>query len=217
MTESSAPDITEMTAVHRIFRNAFASAPQLVGSVAEGDDERAELVGGYYGDVLEFLRVHHEGEDLLMFPRLVERSSNPDVVARIGAQHHDVETALEAANEAVAAFRASGSRAAGLRLIEQLDVLRGVLEPHLDEEERMILPIVEEHLTLEEWGAMPGHAMQSFQGDDMFLIIGLVREQFTDDQNARMLAGMPPPVVDAWQSVGLQAYAAKVAALVRGL
>jgi hypothetical protein len=212
----STPDVTEMTAVHRVFRNAFDSASQLIGSVPDGDVERAALVGGFFSDVLEFLRVHHEGEDALMFPKLLDRVDDPELVASIAAQHHDVEAALAATQQAIAAFRASASADDAARLIDDLASLAGILQTHLDDEERAILPVCEAHLSVEEWGELPGHAMQSFQGDDMFLIIGLVREQFTDEQNARMLAEMPPPVVDAWHSVGLSAYKAKVSALIGG-
>jgi hypothetical protein len=205
-----------MTAVHRVFRNAFAAAPRFIGSVADGDSERAQLVGGFFGDVIEFLRVHHESEDELLFPRLLQRAADPETVARIGAQHHDIETALGAAAERVTAFRNSGSAQAGAELVTAIAALDAAATPHLDEEERTVLPAVEQVITAEEWGELPGHALGAFRGEDMFLIIGLVREQFSDAQNAAMLEAMPPPAAEAWRTVGLDAYKAKVAALVAG-
>lgn len=210
MSEPTRPDVSEMTAVHRVFRHTFASAPQVLGTVADGDTERADLVGSFYGDVLEFLRVHHEGEDDLMFPKLVARAEDPDAITRIAEQHHAVDGALSAAKTSVAAFRASGSANAGTQVAADIAALESVVVAHLDAEERDVLPVVERHITLAEWDEMPGHAMQSFQGDDLFLIVGLVSDQFNDVQNERMLEGMPPPVADAWRTVGLDAYKAKV-------
>ncbi len=216
MTETARPDVTEMTAVHRVFRSAFASAPRFINSVPDGDVDRAQLVGGFYGDVIEFLRVHHESEDELLFPRLLERADDAETVARIGAQHHDIETALAAAADRVTAFRSTGSAEAGAALVAAVAALEAAALPHLDEEELSVLPVVEQVITTAEWDELPGHALGAFAGEDPFLIIGLVREQFTEEQNARMLEGMPPPVADAWRAVGLDSYKAKVAALVGG-
>ena len=74
----------------------------------------------------------------------------------------------------------------------------------------MCLPLLAEHITAAEWGELPGHAMAAFQGDNAFLILGLVREQFTPEQNERMLLEMPPPAVEAWKTIGIDAYKATV-------
>ena len=214
MSDPTRPDVTEMVAVHRVFRNVFDSAPRLIGSVDDGDRSRAAIVASFYANVLEFLRVHHEGEDELMFPKLIERAEDPDLVRRIADEHHGVENKLAAANATAAEFAASGSAATGAQLILDLAALEETLVPHLDHEEAELLSVVERHITLEEWGELPGHAMGSFRGDNLFLILGLVREQMTPEQNERMFEEMPPEAVEAWKAVGLDAYKATVSALV---
>jgi hemerythrin-like domain-containing protein len=208
------PDVTEMTAVHRVFRNTFATAPRFVGGVKDGDTERAAIVGGYLANVLELLRVHHDGEDELMFPKLVDRSADPELVRRIAAEHHDLDAALPAATAAISAWVADGSTDSGDAVLAALKDLEVALVPHLDHEEEAILPLVSEHISVEEWDELPGHAMQTFQGDNLFLILGLVRDEFTQEQRDRMLEGMPPPAVEAWRTVGIDAYKASVAQLI---
>jgi hypothetical protein len=64
-----------------------------------------------------------------------------------------------------------------------------------------------------EWGELPSHGMQHFAGDKMWLIIGLLQEQFSPEQVAMMESHMPPPVLDFWTSQGrpqFQAYIAEV-------
>ena len=68
------PDTTEMLAVHKVFRHALRDAGQLVGGVAEGDADRARLIAGYYDEVLTLLAIHHESEDALVWPKLLERA-----------------------------------------------------------------------------------------------------------------------------------------------
>jgi hypothetical protein len=70
----------------------------------------------------------------------------------------------------------------------------------------MVLPLCGENLSLEEWGALPGHALGSFTGDKVWLILGLIRDQMSQAQRDEMLAHMPPPAVDMWTSMGEQAY-----------
>ena len=215
MTATDRPDVTEMRAIHGVFRQTFQSAPRLVPAVAEGDVERAELVGSFVADVAEMLRLHHEGEDELMMPLLVERSADPDLVRRVAGQHHDVHGPLADVEAAAARWRTSASASDAATLVDALARLEAATVPHLDQEEELLLPVAAEHMSVEEWGALPAHAMQRFTGD-MFLILGMVRDNMSDEQRSRMLAEMPPPLVEAWQNVGIEAYGAKVKALMAG-
>ncbi len=63
-----------------------------------------------------------------------------------------------------------------------------------------------ENLSLEEWGALPGHGMAAFQGDKIWLILGLIRQRMNDAQRAAMLEHMPPPAVEMWTGFGEQAF-----------
>ena len=208
------PDVTEMTAVHAVFRNAFAATPRLVGAVADGDTARAAIVGSFLANVLAFLHSHHQGEDELLFPKLVERAPGHPEVERIAGQHADVDTAVGVAEATLASWSATGSAETGRTLVADIASLDTVLEPHLTEEEREILPLVTDHITLEEWRELPPHAMRTFAGDDIFLIIGLLREQLDQAQRDTMLEVMPPPAAEAWRTVGIESYKKSVAALV---
>lgn len=198
------PDTSDMLAVHQVFREALRAAPRLVGDVPAGDTARSELVGSYYDNVLRFLEVHHEGEDLLVTPLLAERCTDDEaeVVLRVATQHKEVLGPLEDADEALGSWRFGAEPGETSDAAAALVALGQVLTPHLDEEEQAVLPLAAAHLTLEEWGALPGHGMQSFTGDNLWLILGLIRESMTADQRGQMLAHMPPPVADAWRTTG---------------
>jgi hypothetical protein len=213
-TAGEGPDVTEMAAVHRVFRGAFTMTPKLVGGVADGDREGAAVVGAYLSTVLKFLHAHHTGEDELMFPKLVERAEDPELVARVNAQHHLIEPALAAAGATASDWSAGGSAELGRRLVGEVAVLAGVTTPHLDEEEATIMPIVSEHITLDEWHELPGHALRSMEGDELWLVLGLVRDQMSQEQRDHMLEAMPPPLVEAWQAVGLESYKARITQLI---
>jgi hypothetical protein len=89
---------------------------------------------------------------------------------------------------------------------DSLEALGVQLNAHLDEEETDALPLCAEKLSIEDWGALPGHAMANFHGDKMWLIWGLIRERMTDGQRAAMLEHAPPPAVEMWTTFGEQAF-----------
>src|SRR3954453_10877118 len=82
------PDTDEMVRVHRVFREAFALAPQLVGAVAADDVDQVGRVATYYEGILLFLHVHHEGEDALLWPKLLERCSGDAAVITLASDQH---------------------------------------------------------------------------------------------------------------------------------
>ena len=211
MTEfGSAPlDTSDMLAVHSVFRRSLASAPDFVAS-AKGDDARRALLANYFANLMAFLRVHHEGEEMLVFPLLRERA--PGQMALIDeatTQHHEVVTHMDSCTERIGEWGSTDDAAAPL--VQALGDLEAALNPHLSQEEAEILPLASAHLAAEEWGRLPGHGMQNFTGDKIWLILGLIRENMTQQQRDGMLAHMPPPPREMWQNMGEDAFNAMIA------
>ena len=196
-------DTSDMIRLHRVFREALSSAPRLVGSAPDGDVHRAEHVASYYDNVLRMLHAHHEGEDELLTPKLVDRQpDNADLILRIASQHQDVLAALTAAETAVEMWRSEPSAARRDDAVKALAVLDATLVPHLDEEEREVLPIAARCINVAEWGELATYGMGTFSGDKPWLVLGLIQEQMTLDQIADMEAHMPPPMAEFWATAG---------------
>jgi iron-sulfur cluster repair protein YtfE (RIC family) len=196
-------DTSDMIQLHCVFREALGSAAPLVGSVAAGDSERAEVVHAYYFNVLALLRGHHEGEDELVWPKLVERApEHAETIMRIAGQHDGVVTSMDEACRLLDEWKQDPQIDGGAKLAAALATLGAELAAHLDEEERVILPIAAQHMTAPEWGELPAHGMQHFSGDKIWLILGLIQEQMRPEQIAVMEAHMPPPALEFWTSTG---------------
>jgi hemerythrin-like domain-containing protein len=209
MTESHAapqPDTTDMLAVHAVFRDTLDAAPALIDAASDGDAAHAALVANYYDNVLHFLEVHHEAEEQLVFPLLRERCPDDGaVIDQMEADHAEMLVLLERAQSAVTAWGdGEGDGAGGAR--DALESLQVQLVGHLDREEDSLLPLCGPNLSVEEWGAIPGHTMASYRGDKIWLIMGLIRERMNDEQRAAMLEHMPPPARDMWTGFGEQAF-----------
>ena len=201
------PDVTDLYAVHGVFRDTLGAAPELVGGIAPGDTARVALVANYYDNILSFLESHHDGEEELVFPHMRERCpTHAALWDRLEAQHKEAVVLLGNAQAALAAWPGSADAATQAAAADSLEALRVQLCAHLDVEEAEGLPLCAENLTVEEWGALPGHGMANFHGDKIWLILGLIRERMTDAQRAAMLEHMPPPAVDMWTNFGEQAF-----------
>ena len=205
-TDTPRPDTSDMYAVHGVFRDTLAAAPVLVGGVAEGDADRVAVVTNYYENVLSFLHAHHESEEEVVFPLLRERCPDESaLVDELAAQHEAAMILLATARQWLAAWP-GGGHAVQLEVVGALGALRAQLVEHLDEEERIGLPLVGDYLSAEEWGQLPGHGLRAFDGDKVWLILGLIRQRMNEGQRAAMLLNMPPPVVDMWTGFGEHAF-----------
>jgi hypothetical protein len=196
-----------MYAVHGVFRDTLGAAPGLVRDIAPDDSERVALIANYYENILSFLEAHHNGEETLVFPLLRARCpASGELLDRLEAEHEEALALLEQANGALAAWPEAGNVATQAAAADALEALRVPLCAHLDEEESEGLRLCAETLSIEEWGALPGHGMANFHGDKIWLILGLIRERMTDQQRTSMLEHMPPPAVEMWTSFGEQAF-----------
>jgi hemerythrin-like domain-containing protein len=196
----------DMIAVHAALIGSLDDAPNLIGR-AEGDAEQTETIGSFYENVLEFLNVHHQGEDLLLYPLLDERCPEDKAIfQKMGDQHSVLDEPMANARAAVAAWRESPSADRARDLISSLSAVSEGLRPHLEEEETVILPIASKWISAEEWGQLPAHAMQTFESDKPWLPMGLIRERVPEPAKAAMLERMPPPVQEMWREQWEPAY-----------
>jgi len=191
-------DVSDMYAVHRALLGALGEAPESVARAGQ-DPARVEVAGSFCENVIEFLHVHHSGEDELIYPVLEERcSGSRSELERINDQHKLLHAPMDAGRSAIAAWRAAPSTANAQAVIDAITSIVEPLRPHLTEEETVLLPIASKWMSAEEFGRLPAHHMMSFRADKPWLMMGLVREQLDQEHRDAMLAGMPPEMATMW-------------------
>ena len=191
-------DVSDMYAVHRALTSALDAAPAYVAK-SDLDSQRVEVIGSFYGNVIEFLHVHHSGEDELIYPVLEERcAESRSELKRINDQHNLLHAPMDAGRSAIATWRAAPSTDNAQAVIDAIASIAEPLRPHLAEEETVLLPIASKWMSPEEWGKQAGHNMMSFGADKPWLMLGLVREQLDQAHRDGMLAGMPPEMRTMW-------------------
>jgi hemerythrin-like domain-containing protein len=191
-------DVSDMYAVHMALTSALDAAPAYV-TKADLDSPRVEVIGSFYENVIEFLHVHHTGEDELIYPVLEQRcAESRSELERINDQHKLLHAPIDAGRSAIATWRAAPSTDSAQAVIDAIASIAEPLRPHLAEEETVLLPIASKWMSPEEFGRLPGHHMMSFRADKPWLMLGLVREQLNQYHCDGMLAGMPPEMRTMW-------------------
>jgi hypothetical protein len=203
-------DTSDMPLVHEAFRRGLGEARSQLGFIDDGDIERSAHFAAYVTDLLWLLHAHHDGEDVLMYPLLVERAPEQSALfARMDEQHQSVESGLTSATQAAARYGASGSTADAAALADACESLLAQLETHLGEEETEVMPIASRVVTQDEYSRLPGHAMMAYQGDRIWLPFGLATEAFPPPMLDKILSA-PTPIGPMWLGGGRDAFAAEM-------
>jgi hypothetical protein len=113
--QSSGPiDVREMAILHQGFRRTYDESARLVRANPAPSPGRVTFLADHIDFSLQLLHVHHEGEDELLYPKLIERA--PDqvpMIAEVERGHELIKTALDAVSAACAAWRAQPTAETG--------------------------------------------------------------------------------------------------------
>nr|WP_300048641.1 hemerythrin domain-containing protein [uncultured Nocardioides sp.] len=204
---SDRPWVHEMVIIHRAFRRELTILPRLVREVRDGDTQRAATLAGAVRLVLSGLHHHHTGEDVVLWPALLERAApSTGLVETMQAQHEAVEGHMEHVEPLLRAWESSPTTARGAELADLLDRLAGALVEHLDLEEREILPLAERHVTVAEWNSLGEQGVDEMDQKQLPIIFGAILEECTPEERRAMLAKLPLPVRLVLRTVGARQY-----------
>ncbi len=202
-----------MVVIHQALRREFTLLPALVAAVPDNGAVRARVIGEHLTLVLGMLHDHHEAEDELIWPLLRQRVPlRKEMIDVMEQQHQAVANAVHAIHAGLPAWSARGSAADRDRIATDLRHLDAALTEHLDLEEKEVLPLIHEHLTVPEWLApqhyAAEHGPKSLSGK--LTIAGLILEDATPPQRGWFMSMLPPPARVLWRLIGARRYAAHV-------
>jgi iron-sulfur cluster repair protein YtfE (RIC family) len=204
------PNTREMIVIHNVFRRVFGDLPGLVRAVAPGDTARAGVLADAYVEVATGLHHHHTNEDELLWPTLLQRVEvERGFVLRAEEQHERVHELLEHGNAQVAAFRSDPTADLRDEFAATIEELFAALSEHMADEERYILPLVEEHLTVSEWEQLGERGRASIPKDRLLIQLGWILDCIPAADRREFLRGMPLPARILWPLIGRRSFAAE--------
>jgi hemerythrin-like domain-containing protein len=200
-------EVRDMRIIHETFRRAYEEAAQLIRANPTPSPARVTFLADHVDFGLNMLHHHHEGEDEILYPLLVERV--PDHAARteqIDHEHQAVKAAIDAAQTACSRWRTAPSAETAETLAAALDAVNVALLPHLDNEEREIVPLAAVTVTQKEWDSLAKHGIASVPGNKKMIAFGMILEPLKPTDQAYMLSNVPPPVKVLYHLVGKRAW-----------
>jgi len=200
-------DVSDMYTVHRAFRREFGLMPQLVRGVAAGDTARAAVLADHGRRILTGLHYHHSGEDELLWPKLLDRVEvERSFVLRAEEQHERVHELLERGQVRAATFRADPCAEKREAFAATVDELDAALREHMADEERYILPLVEQHMSVAEWEQLGERGRASIPKDRMLVQLGWILDGLSPAERQEFLRQLPLPARIAWRLLGKRTF-----------
>ena len=195
MPTSQPIDVRDMAIVHRLFRQAYDEAARLVRAAPAPSPGRVTFLADHIDLVLGGLHSHHQDEDELLYPKLIERApEQAPMTEQVEHEHQVIATALDAASAACATWRQRPSAETGEALAAALDHLNQVVQPHLDDEEQKVVPLAAVTLTQQEWDAMGKRGMSSVPRNKRAIAAGMMLEPLDEADRAYMMKHVPAPL-----------------------
>ena len=115
-------------------------------------------------------------------------------------QHEQLAAHLDAVNAALAVWRVDAAAASGHRLVDALDRTLASLWQHLDDEERHVVPLLEQYVSAAEWDDMVQKGSADADPAELPLMFGMLMYEGDPEIIERALAAMPAdarPVITA--------------------
>ncbi len=186
-------DVGEMYLVHTMLRREFGLLPDLIRGTDRNDTKRRALIGSHAQLLCQTLHAHHEGEDLVLWPLLLERAEADGGADR--GRHGGTTSGHRgrARRSCPSARRWCRFGRDGEGLATALDNLVRVLTEHTALEEKAVLPLAEKYITAAEWQQMGQHGIDTFQKRLLPLAFGMLMYEGDPAVMRRTLSNVPQP------------------------
>jgi hemerythrin-like domain-containing protein len=151
-------DVRDYLAIHGVIRRATQALTRATAGDVVLDARRANALRAYWEGFAAELHMHHTVEDTIFFPALIER--DPSVsgqIARIDADHTDLDRLIAIGHDAFEMLGAGGDTASAHAVMVRLDAL---MTEHLDFEDRDLVPRFAELFDQEEYEALHQRAIR---------------------------------------------------------
>ncbi|WP_089155960.1 hemerythrin domain-containing protein [Micromonospora sp. NBS 11-29] len=166
-TPRAEPNLIGFRINHRTMRSDTRRLAELLSRMADGeityDRRRATALRTYLRLLCDGIHHHHRMEDEVLWP-VLERSAGAEIDLReLSDDHAALDPVLDevrgGADDLAAAFApgAEGSgraRAVAGRLAAGLARLRDLLDEHIEEEERLIFPVIRRYVSVADWNTV---------------------------------------------------------------
>ena len=215
--DGSGCDAADLYLIHNAFRRLYEVMPAGVRGTALGDRRRVEHVEQNVRLVNSALHHHHHLEDDMIWDTLEARRPACALHVDLMRRHHaEVAELLDATEPLGARWRAAPSEATTEELAVHLEKISTLLHEHLDREEQLVVPVIEEAFSQEEWDQVGAEGQKTYDRSQIFLFFGLIQDSLEPEQLADLLAEVPAMIRLLYALYGRRSYEKKLDLLSAG-
>ncbi|NUR84287.1 MAG: hemerythrin domain-containing protein [Nonomuraea sp.] len=148
-----APNMLGFRIMHRAMRGDARRLAVLMNAIATGEQQAGEArltaIAAFTTKVCAGIHHHHQAEDDVLWPVIV-RSAGAEVdLSDLTDDHAALDPLLDEITSAAARLTSDGQ--AVRRMAKSLTSLADLLDEHIEEEERLIFPVVAAYVSEEDW------------------------------------------------------------------
>ena len=122
--------------IHAAVRRDVARTEQALRRLGDGDAARARQVQAAWQNLVRELTHHHEAEDEILWPFLLERGVDADLLHEMESEHVAMKEALGSASAAIDGVVAAPTTVTAASAADVVARSSEVINRHLDHEER---------------------------------------------------------------------------------
>ncbi|MDO5682920.1 MAG: hemerythrin domain-containing protein [Propionibacteriaceae bacterium] len=211
-------DVWHMGLIHRTMSARFDLLSTLIAETGGTDPVRRDALVADLDLALRGLHHHHRGEDTHLWPKLHARvPEESTTITRMAAAHQDIDALLDQVQDCAQQWSTAAvgpaAAAASTTLVEAMTRFRIALADHLAEEERLIVPLLAQHITRAEWDEFGKLMSTNMPRSGLPIFMGMVHDAATEDEAREFFAPMPGFVKAIWKLSGRKQYAKYMARL----
>ncbi|MER6575714.1 hemerythrin domain-containing protein [Nonomuraea sp. NPDC001023] len=148
-----APNMLGFRITHRAMRGDTRRLAEVMSAIAAGEQragqERLRAIATFTAKLCAGIHHHHQAEDNVLWPVIV-RSAGAEVdLSDLTDDHAALDPLLEEITTAAVQLGSDGQ--AARRMAKSLAALADLLDEHIEEEERLIFPVVAKYVSEADW------------------------------------------------------------------
>lgn len=148
-----APNLLGIRITHRAMRADIRRLARLMDEITAGDDRpdaaRLAAIATFATKLCDGICHHHQAEDNVLWPVLM-RSAGAEVdLSDLSDDHAQLDPLLE--EVCWSATRLGKDPEAARRMAKALGTLADLLDEHIEEEERLLFPIIDKYVSEQDW------------------------------------------------------------------
>jgi len=196
--------------IHAAVRRDVARTEEALRALPEGDVSRARQLQQAWRNLVRELTHHHEAEDEFVWPFLLSRGADAELMGAMEGEHAAMKDALADAGRALDQVVAEPTASRAQAAADAVSRSSVVINEHLEHEEQDVEPLMAQFEDDPEWKAL-ARKLRPAALADAGSALAWMQDGAGERELAALGATIPGPVVTVMTKVFGRRYAREVA------